>query len=133
MGGEKVTSSGLKWSRGALQLLLAAASIAQSAGNELIIYENGNKCEYEYNDVGRQEPPVRVVETIIIGLLCAVVVLQWRLMAAWTRENAIKKEMSDMSAEADISMRSKGSQSQVAYLMDGAQPRFQPLNESLQG
>jgi hypothetical protein len=61
------------------------------------------------------------------------VVLQWRLMAAWSRENAIKIEKDYYATEVDIALRSKASQSQVTYTRKNAAPRFTPLHESMQG
>ena len=74
-----------------------------------------------------------MVEGVIITLLVVVVVLQWRLMASWSRENAIKIEMGYIAAEADIMKRSKASQGQVTYTRKHATPRFVPVNENLQG
>ena len=74
-----------------------------------------------------------VESIIIILLLCAVVVLQWRLMASWRREEATKTKMSGAAAALDRGARSKASQTQVTYLRDRAQPRFQPLREYIQG
>ena len=129
-GGERTATSRPCWRSGALRLLLAAATLAESEGSEPTIYKESYKCEYNYETRGQHAP---MVESIIILLLCAVVVLQWRLMASCQREEATKTKMSGMAATLDLEARSKASQSQVTYLRDRAQPRFQPLNENLQG
>ena len=69
----------------------------------------------------------------IIMLLLMIVVLQWRLMAAWSREKEIAEHRDYISAAADIIVRSKASQSQVTYTRKHQTPRFVPLNENLQG
>ena len=134
-GNARRASTRARWASGALQLLMAAAAIAESAGSELVTLDKTDHYEYEYQckDDRGSDPPVRVVEGIIIMLLLMIVVLQWRLMAAWSREKEIAEHRDYISAAADIIVRSKASQSQVTYTRKHQTPRFVPLNENLQG
>ena len=47
-GGERRTTSRPRWRSGALRLLLAAATLAESEGNDFTIYKESNKCECNY-------------------------------------------------------------------------------------
>ena len=66
-------------------------------------------------------------------MLLLIVVLQWRLMAAWAREGRAVAALSRVELACSVGVRSKGSQSQTTYRLNHAQPRFQPLPEHQQG